>query len=157
MTNSYHKLKSLKTLLIDDDPFIRNSMELAFGQKGFPLRVVKTGEEGLRVLDQEAFDIVISDYRLPGMNGLDFFRQVISKNAKTIKVLISASVNHDAVATAYALGISDYLPKPFTLDALLATLVMHAKRRKTGVQQVFSLRCQDQVPLETNWPSAGYR
>ena len=80
MINSYHKLKSLKTLLIDDDPFIRDSMEMAFSQKGYPLRVVNTAEDGLRALEQEAFDIIISDYKLPGMNGLDFFRQVISKN-----------------------------------------------------------------------------
>jgi hypothetical protein len=39
----------------------------------------------------------------------------------------------------------------------LATLVMHAKRRNTGGQQGIGLRCQDQVPLEINWPSAGYR
>jgi len=154
MINSYHKLKSLKTLLIDDDPFIRDSMEMAFSQKGYPLRVVNTAEDGLRALEQEAFDIIISDYKLPGMNGLDFFRQVISKNPHNIKVLISAGGNHDAVATAYSIGISDYLPKPFTLDALLATLVMHAERRKAGGQQVIGLRRQVQLPLELSWPAA---
>ncbi len=151
MINTYQKLKYLKTLLIDDDRFVRNSMELAFTQKGYPLRVVKTAEEGLRALEQEAFDIIISDYRLPGMNGLEFFRQAISSNPNTITVLISAGGNHDAIATAYSIGINDYLPKPFTLDALWATLVMHAGRSIAGDHQVTGLQSQDQVPVEINW------
>ena len=142
MTSSYHKLKSLETLLIDDDPFIRNSMQLAFSQKGYPLRVVNTAEEALRAFEQEAFDIIISDYRPPGMNGLDFFRQIIRKHPQAIKILISAGVDNDAIASAYSLGINDYLPKPFTLDVLLATLVMHAERRTAGGRQVISLQCQ---------------
>ncbi len=150
MINTYHNLKYLKTLLIDDDRFVRHSMELAFTQKGYPLRVVNTAEEGLRALEQEAFDIIISDYRLPGMNGLDYLRQVISRNPNTITVLISAGGNHDAIATAYSVGINDYLPKPFTLDALLATLVMHAERCKVGRQQVISPRSHGQVPVEIN-------
>ena len=129
MITSYVKLKHFKTLLIDDDPFIRHSMELAFAQKGYPLRTVHSAEEGLAVLEQQAFDIVICDFRLPGMNGLDFFRRVVSGNPGTIKILISAGGNHDDIASAYAVGVNDYLPKPFALDALWATLVMHAQRR----------------------------
>jgi len=127
-------------------------MELAFTQKGYPLRVVNTAEEGLRALEQEAFDIIISDYRLPGINGLEFFRQAISRNRNTVTVLISAGGDHNAIATAYSIGINDYLPKPFTLDALWATLVMHAERSIAGDQQVTSLQSRDQVPVEISWP-----
>jgi DNA-binding response OmpR family regulator len=154
---TYQKLKTLKTLLIDDDPFIRNSMELAFCQKNYPLRVVDSAEEGLRALERVAFDIIICDYHLPGMNGLDFFRQVISRTYKTINVLISAGGDHDAIAIAYAIGVNDYLPKPFTLDTLWATLVMHEARRKASDHKVISLRNRNRAAFETNWSLAGFR
>ena len=157
MMSRYYKLKYLKTLLIDDDPFIRNSMELAFTQKGFPLRVVNTAEEGLRALRQEAFDIIVSDYKLPGMHGLDFFRKVIGRTPNTIKILVSGGGDHDAIATAYSIGIDDYLPKPFTIDSLWATLVMHAERCRFGEQQVISLQGEDPSPNYLNWLAAEYR
>ena len=105
---TYSKLKSVKTLLIDDDPFVRNSMELAFSQKGYPLRIVDSAEEGLIAIEEETFDIIISDYHLPGIHGLDFFRQVISRKYDSINVLISAGGDHDAIAIAYAIGVNDY-------------------------------------------------
>ena len=155
MLNTSYKLKSLKTLLIDDDPFVRNSMELAFAQKGYPLRIAKSAEEGLHTVGQEAFDIIVSDYRLPGMNGLEFFSQIVSRTPKTIKVLISASGNHDDIAAAYSIGINDYLPKPFTLDAFWATLIMHSERHLTSSQRVIEWRYRDRMPHAGGRSSAG--
>jgi DNA-binding response OmpR family regulator len=152
---TYSKLKSTKTLLIDDDPFVRNSMELAFNQKGYPIRIVDSAEEGLNVIEQEAFDIIISDYHLPGINGLDFFRQVISRNYESINVLISAGGDHDAIAIAYAIGVNDYLPKPFTLDTLWATMIMLVSRRKDTGHKVIRLEHRDADTFNRNWPLAG--
>ena len=154
---TYSKLKSIKTLLIDDDPFVRNSMELAFYQKGYPIRIVDSAEEGLIAVEQESFDIIISDYHLPGINGLDFFRQVISRNYESINVLISAGGDHDAIAIAYAIGVNDYLPKPFTLDTLWATMIMLVSRRKDIGNKVIRLEHHDHDSLDMSWPLAGSR
>jgi DNA-binding response OmpR family regulator len=154
---TYSKLKSVKTLLIDDDPFVRNSMELAFSQKGYPLRIVDSAEEGLIAVENETFDIIICDYHLPGINGLDFFRQVISRNYDSTNVLISAGGDHDAIAIAYAIGVNDYLPKPFTLDTLWATLIMLVGRRKSSGHKVIRLGHRDPNTLDMSWPLAGSR
>ena len=125
---THSNLKYLKTLLIDDNEFIRNSMEIAFRQKGYPLRTAATAEEGLEKMAVENFDIVISDYRLPGINGLTFLKHAGGARPDMIKILISACGDHATVAEAYAIGVHDYLQKPFTLDTLWATLAMHAER-----------------------------
>jgi DNA-binding NtrC family response regulator len=64
--NSFNQLKKLKTLLVDDDEFIRDSLKIAFGTKGCAIRVAETAEEGLQAIKEEQFDIIISDYRLSG-------------------------------------------------------------------------------------------
>lgn len=121
-------LKNLKTLLIDDNEFIRRSMEIAFRQKGYPLRTAGTAENGLEKMAAEHFDIIISDYRLPGINGLTFLKYAGGARPDIIKILISACGDHTTIAAAYAIGVHDYLQKPFTLDTLWATLAMHAEK-----------------------------
>ncbi|MGW8188092.1 MAG: response regulator, partial [Desulfobacterales bacterium] len=106
----------------------RNSMEIAFRQKGYPLRTAATAEEGLEKMAVENFNIVISDYRLPGINGLTFLKHAGGVRPDMIKILISACGDHVTVAAAYAIGVHDYLQKPFTLDTLWATLTMHAEK-----------------------------
>jgi DNA-binding NtrC family response regulator len=136
------RLKNLKTLLVDDNEFIRASMEIAFRQKGYPLRTAATAEEGLRKLADEHFDIIISDYKLPGINGLAFLKHAGGSHTKTVKILISAAGDHETVAAAYAIGVNDYLQKPFTLATLWATLAMHAEKltRHPGVIALHSRR-----------------
>ena len=119
------KLKTLKTLLVDDDPFIRDAMKLAFKRKQFPLCTADTAEEGLKAMHAETFDIIISDFKLPGSSGLTILKHAAASQPGSIKVLISATGSDEVVSAAYRIGADDFLPKPFTLETLLATLLMH--------------------------------
>jgi DNA-binding NtrC family response regulator len=125
------KLKTLKTLLVDDDPFIRDAMTLAFNRKQFSLRTADTAEEGLQAMHAENFDIIISDFKLPGSSGLTILKQAAASQPGSIKVLISATGSDEVVSEAYRVGAHDFLPKPFTLETLLATLRMHLGKRET--------------------------
>lgn len=135
-------LKNLTTLLIDDNEFIRHSIEIAFRQKGYPLRTAGTAENGLEKMAAEHFDIIISDYRLPGINGLMFLKYAGGARPDIIKILISACGDHTTIAAAYAIGVHDYLQKPFTLDTLWATLAMHTEKlnRRRRVIDLLSRR-----------------
>jgi DNA-binding NtrC family response regulator len=124
-----HRLQQLKTLLVDDDEFIRDSMALAFRQRGYPLRTEETAEEGLKAMEEESFDIIISDYQLPGLDGLEFLKRAVGVQPDTLKLLISATGDHHTVASAYAVGAQDFLQKPFTLRTLWATLGMHIGKK----------------------------
>jgi len=130
-------LKQLKILLVDDDEIIRNSMRLAFQHKGIDLQTCRSAEEGLRLLESTPYDVIISDLRLPEMSGLEFLKQVGGTDA--IRLLISAYGDHDAVAEAYTQGITDFLPKPFSMKTLWATLAMHVEKH-FGDRRVIDLQ-----------------
>ena len=59
--NSFNELKKFKTLLVDDDELIRDSLKIAFSAKGCAMRVAESAEEGLQAIREEKFDIIISD------------------------------------------------------------------------------------------------
>ena len=131
------KFKTLKTLLVDDDPFIRDAMKLAFKRKQFSLCTADTAEEGLKALHAESFDVIISDFKLPGSSGLTFLKQAAAAQPGSIKVLISATGSDEVVSEAYRIGAHDFLPKPFTLETLLATLRMHLGKGETQENEIF--------------------
>ena len=70
----FSKLQKMKMLLIDDDEWIRDSLSFFFDAEGCKLRTFETAEEALKVLRRQHYDIIICDYRLPGMDGCGFFR-----------------------------------------------------------------------------------
>ncbi len=85
----FRKLAKMKTLLVDDNELIRDALSLVFMNKGCFLQATETAEEGLRTLEKESFNIIISDLKLPGIDGLEFFRQ-----ANVYQPEHGESVNH---------------------------------------------------------------
>lgn len=123
------KLKKATTLLVDDDQLIRDALRLAFRSQGRFIRVVESAEEALRILEKVSFDIIISDLELPGIDGLEFLKQVMSSHPDSVTLLISANGNNEVVKKAYEIGVHDFLSKPFSLKALWATMEMHIEKR----------------------------
>ena len=110
----YNKLRKMKILLIDDDELIRDSLTLFFGGKGVYLLSFETAEEGLKELDKHNYDIIIVDYRLQGIDGVEFFKRIREKQKNTMKILITAYKDHSVVSEADKVGIQDIIEKPFT-------------------------------------------
>jgi len=120
----FHKLIKMKTLLVDDDDLIRDALSLAFMNKGCFLLTTETAEEGLRALEKESFDIIISDLKLPGIDGLEFFRHATVSQSNTVKVLITAYGDEDVVSQAFEIGVHDFIEKPFSIKKLITSLAM---------------------------------
>ena len=119
---AFNKLKKLKTLLVDDDELIRDSLNTAFEAKGCFMRAVETAEEALKVLKTEHFDIIISDFRLPGTDGLQFFKRANISLKDTITVLVTAYRDKDISSAAAKIGIHDFIEKPFAIVTLIESL-----------------------------------
>lgn len=122
----------LTTLLVDDEQLIRDSLRLAYVNKGRFIKVVGSAEKALRILEKVSFDIIISDFKLPGLNGLEFLKQVRMSHPNTVTILISANGNDQVIESAYEIGVHDFLQKPFSLKTLWATLAMHVQKRNGG-------------------------
>ena len=85
----------MKILLVDDDEWIRDSLNILFEAEGCNLLALETAEEGIEAVEQQVYDIVISDYKLPGMDGLEFLRRVKDKQPNAVEILITAYGNDE--------------------------------------------------------------
>ena len=118
----FSRIKNMKILLVDDDEWIRDSLSLFFEAEGCDLLTFETAEEGMEAVKKQAYDIVISDYKLPGMDGLEFLRRVRQNQPNAFEVLITAYANCEIVKEANEIGVKDIIPKPFTSEDVETSL-----------------------------------
>jgi len=120
--NLFNLLRQMKILLIDDDEWIRDSLQQFFEAEGCHLTALETAEEAVAALKKQDFDIIITDFKLPGMDGLDFLGSIQESSARAIKILITAYGSEEVVAEAGRRGVQAFIEKPFTSDIIEGTL-----------------------------------
>jgi len=129
----YDKIRNMKTILIDDDEWIRNSMSIIFENEHCYLKTFETAEEALEELKHDRYEIIICDYKLPGIDGLEFFRKIKKKYPDSVNILITAYGNENLISKALDIGVNDVVVKPFNTkiieDSLAVSLL--TKRSKT--------------------------
>jgi DNA-binding NtrC family response regulator len=114
----FGKLKEMKTLLIDDDEWIRDSLSLFFEGEGCHLVAVETAEEGMEELKRQGYDIILVDYRLPGMDGLEFLERIKDSHPDALTILITAYGSKDVFLKARKIGVQGFVDKPFTIRTI---------------------------------------
>jgi len=118
----FKELKKMKVLLIDDDEWIRDSLTLFFESEQCHLNAVESAEEGLELLRDQRYDIIITDYWLPGINGLEFFKRIFETNRNAIKILITAHGSPEVSDEAKKLRVNALIAKPFTSNTVVNVL-----------------------------------
>ena len=133
----FSKLKNMKILIIDDDEWIRDSLRIFFEAEDCHVVVLETAEEGLAELKYQNYDLIIADYKLPGLNGVEFFKRTHDEHPDALKVLITAYRTNSVVSEARKLKIQGFIEKPFTSESLMASLAhlmeMRAFRKQREV------------------------
>jgi DNA-binding NtrC family response regulator len=120
-------LREKDMLLIDDDEWIRDSLSIYFDSEDCRIVTCESAEEGLLALDSQRFDIIIADYRLPGMDGITFFEKSRQSRPDVVKILITAYATDTVGCRAKEAGVQTIIPKPFTTKELLECLGRLAK------------------------------
>ena len=115
-------LQNMKILLIDDDDWIRDSLRIFFEAEGCHVVVLETAEEGLAELKYQAYDLIIVDYKLPGLDGLEFLKRTHDAHSDAMKVLITAYRTDSVISEARKAKIQGFIEKPFTAESLMASL-----------------------------------
>jgi DNA-binding NtrC family response regulator len=126
----FNTLRKMKILLIDDDEWIRGSMQLFFEAEGCQLKALETAEEGLVALREDSYDIIIVDYKLPGQDGIEFLKQIRKAHSDAIKILITAYKSGAVVSEAKKLGIQGFIEKQFTSETILGSLSYLIKKHE---------------------------
>ena len=112
-------MKPPSILLIDDEPLMRLSMLDALKAVGYDVHAAATGQEGLEKLGKETFEIVITDLRLPGSDGLALLQVCKQRSPRTEVIVITAHGSVETAVEAMKRGAYDYITKPFSMEELL--------------------------------------
>ena len=117
-------------LVVDDEKNMRLSLRSILGGEGYEAKTVESAEEALRLLEREKFFMVITDFRLGGMNGGELLRRCHERWPQMPVLMVTAYATPKLAAEAIKAGAFDYLPKPFEPEELLNAVARCAERHR---------------------------
>jgi len=126
-------------LVIDDEALTLRTISRGLREEGFEVFTAVSGEEGVKIFDDEKPDLILLDIVLPGMDGVEVLRHIKAEAAASFVVMMSAYHLVDRAVEAMKLGAYDYLVKPFHLADLVATL------RRAAEMLALRVRLRDTV------------
>ncbi|WP_226999046.1 response regulator transcription factor [Flavisolibacter tropicus] len=131
---------TMKLLIIEDEPALRESIQTYLEQQGFVCEAVADFKAGLQKVQQYDYDCVVVDINLPYGSGLDIVKELKAIEAKAGIIIISARASLEDKLTGLELGSDDYLTKPFHLSELSARIQAIIRRRNFGGSKTISFQ-----------------
>jgi len=119
--------------IIDDDRSIRWVLEKALGKEAFDIRSFENAEGVMAQLEKEIPDAILSDIRMPGIDGLELLKKIQAQYPEIPVIIMTAHSDLDSAVTSYQGGAFDYLPKPFDLNeavSLTTRAIAHSQEQK---------------------------
>ena len=120
----------VRILCVDDETSILKALKRLFLDNDYEILTAVSGLEGLEILENDhPVHVVVSDYRMPGMNGVDFLREVCRRWPETVRIVLSGYADTASVVSAINEGeIYKFIPKPWNDDELKVTIANAAER-----------------------------
>jgi CheY-like chemotaxis protein len=139
-----------RLLIVEDDLNALTGLRELLGEEGFFVRGVVNGRQAIEAVKQEPFDIVLCDYSLPGMDGLQVCRELKRLQPHLALFLVTAYRNHEVVNAARQCGIEKVIAKPLVIAELFDTLTAavarlrekgqyHLAKKEGGVSAAISI------------------
>src|SRR5579863_6991627 len=123
-------------LVIDDEAGIRESLEVLLSLEGYSVRMASDGEQGLRILELENFDLVLLDLALPGQTGLELLPRIKVLQPELPVIMITAYGTVDNVVEAIRAGAENFVQKPWDNEKLLADIRSAIARHRAEEENV---------------------
>ncbi len=128
---------ALRSILIaDDEESIRHVLAVLLEQRGYEVRAVSDGEEALRELQSRDYDALVTDVRMPKLDGLALVRAAQALNPELTIIVMSAYGSHELAIEAMKAGAYDYLGKPFRPDEVLLVLRKAEERERLRLENL---------------------
>ncbi len=129
--------KKGKILVLDDDPVVTLSCKRILGAEGYSISTVDKGEEALNKLSKEEYDLLISDVRLPDINGIEVLKEARIIKPQTDVVIITGYPTLEDAKESTKLGAAEYIEKPFTPDFMINVAKKVFDKRGWILRQAF--------------------
>ncbi|HEY0355846.1 MAG TPA: sigma-54 dependent transcriptional regulator [Flavisolibacter sp.] len=126
-------------LIIDDEKAIRKTLTEILSFEGYKIEEATDGEEGLRKFREKTYDVVLSDIKMPKIDGIEFLQKAVEINADVPIIMISGHGNIETAVEAVKKGAYDFIQKPPDLNRLLIT-IRNAMERNSLVSETKTLK-----------------
>jgi DNA-binding NtrC family response regulator len=120
--------KKISILVVDDEESVRDSLSLWFTEDGYRVECADNAKKALLILESGNFDIILTDLKMPGMDGLELLQRIKTLNKDSIIIVMTAFATVDTAVKALKEGAFDYVTKPFDPDDL-SHLIRNATRQ----------------------------
>ncbi len=131
--------KKISILIVDDEDSVRDSLHSWFIEDGFRVECAENAKKALTMLESDAFDIILADIKMPGMDGLEMLRRIKALKKDSIVIVMTAFATVDTAVKALKDGAYDYVTKPFDPDDL-THLIRNATRQISLVDENENLK-----------------
>jgi EAL domain-containing protein (putative c-di-GMP-specific phosphodiesterase class I)/ActR/RegA family two-component response regulator len=146
-----------RILLVDDDVNITTSMKLALRREPFQIACANSGAQALELLGKEQFDVVVSDERMPGMQGSELLAVVRAKHPEVIRIILSGQASVEAAIRAInSAEIYRFLIKPHPPEELALTIweALRVRSERRGFEQWRAAQAGNRAALEAGFDRA---
>jgi len=126
----------MEILIAEDEIRIAESLKKNFLQAGHHALIAKDGEETLNVMEKIQFDVLLLDWRMPKLSGLEVCRKIRSTGSEIPIILLTALTDISNKVEALDAGADDYITKPFSFDEVMARINAVARRYKSSVSTI---------------------
>ena len=110
----------MKILVVEDEKKVASFIKRGLEEEGFTVELAKDGEEGLKLINDETFDLILMDLMLPKMDGLEVIREMRTQGVRSPVLCLTAKDKVDDIVSGLDSGSDDYLTKPFAFVELIA-------------------------------------
>lgn len=108
-----------RILVLDDEEIVRVSCKKCLIPEGYDVDVAANGVEGLSMTENNRYDVILTDLKMPDMDGMEFLAKVKERHPDTKVIMITGYSTVEHAVKAMRMGAYNYIEKPFTPDALL--------------------------------------
>src|SRR5512137_146881 len=131
--------RKISILIVDDEESVRDSLYNWFIEDGYRVECAENAKKALSMLENESFDIILADIKMPGMDGLEMLRRIKLLKSDSIVIVMTAFATVDTAVQALKDGAFDYVTKPFDPDDL-SHLIRNASRQISLVEENETLK-----------------
>jgi two-component system response regulator PilR (NtrC family) len=129
-----------RILIVDDELSMRDMLRIVLRRDGYEVLLADTGRQALDLLQREQVDLLLSDIRMPDVNGVDVLRAAKDINANIVAFMMTAFASADTAIEAMRLGAVDYFTKPFNMDELRLKVRRHLEASRLKQENVLLKR-----------------
>ncbi len=134
-----------KLLIIDDEETLRESLKRLFLREGYRIDTAENGEDALKMVEENGYDLIITDIILPGIDGIHVMRKTRQKNPEQLVIVITAFASLETAVEALRAGAYDYIMKPIIHEEI-KLIVRNALRQKS--LQIENMLLRKQIERE---------